>query len=373
VGAARHEGGAEAGHGERMKRVTRRACDVLVVGAGPGGSSAARVAAEAGADVLVVDRRAEIGVPVHCAGLAPASLLLDVPVSRGVVVQRITGIDTHLPSGDTVGAEVPGLMVDRALFDRELADAARRAGAKIETGVALVDWVGDDAVVRRGDAEEIITAPVVIGADGPRSAVGEHVGLVNTSFAAAKQVEVLLEAELARAHVFFDPLFRGGYGWLIPKGETGNLGVGVISGRSDILNEAVEALMRRTAELGLTMGTSVLGRAGGLIPVGGPLGSAREGSVLLVGAAAGQTHPVTGAGIHAATSCGEMAGRVAARYVRSGEEKDLVRYEEAWRLRWGDRLWVASRRRGELLDRWDDCFEETVRSCWIACPAYYER
>jgi digeranylgeranylglycerophospholipid reductase len=356
-----------------MTRVTRKTCDVLVVGAGPGGSSAARAAAEAGADVLVVDRRDEIGVPVQCAELAPAPLLLDVPVSRGVVVQRTTGIDTHLPSGETVETEAPGVMLDRALFDRELADAAREAGARIETGTSLVDWVGDAAVLRRSDAEEIVMARVVIGADGPRSAVGEHVGRENVSFAAAKQVEVLLEAEITRTHIFFDPLFRGGYGWLFPKGEIGNLGVGVEAGRSDVLNEAVELLMARTAGLGLTMGTSVLGRSGGLIPVGGPLGTARVGSVLLVGDAAGQTHPVTGAGIHAATSCGQMAGRAAARYARSGDEKDLARYEKAWRFLWSDELRLATKRRAELLERWDDSLEEAVRSCWVVFPAYYER
>jgi len=357
-----------------MARAAGNSWDVAVIGAGPAGSSAALAAAKGGARVLLVDRREQVGEPVQCAELVPAPLLLETPAGPSVVVQRTTGIVTHLPSGATERTDAPGVMLDRAAFDRALATAAQEAGAELLTATSLDGWTGDGRIrlATRGEPFTA-SAPVLIGADGPRSTVGQHVGLTNEVFDAAKQVEVLLEEPLDETHVFFDPLFFGGYGWLFPKGETANLGVGIDASRAEDLDRALEHLMERVNALGLVMGRSVLGRTGGVIPVGGPLGTARAGTALLVGDAAGQTHPVTGAGIHAAVSCGEMAGRAAARYTRSADETDLARYEKEWRVLWGDVLRTASKRRAELLRVWNDDLEAAVRRCWVVFPAYYAR
>ena len=220
-------------------------------------------------------------------------------------------------------------------------------------------------------SEATVRARVIIGADGPRSLVGESVGLRNASFAIAKQVKTLLAEPHDVTHVFFDPLYRGGYGWLFPKGDTANLGVAVERSSGDVLDAALDHLTDWVLKLGLTAGRHVLDRAGGLIPVGGPLGEARAGNVLLAGDAAGQTHPITGAGIHAAVSCGRAAGRCAAAFAACGDEADLDGYVDAWRRDWRDVLRTASRRRAELLDRWDTDFAAAVRRCWVVFPEYY--
>jgi digeranylgeranylglycerophospholipid reductase len=348
--------------------------DVVVVGAGPAGSTAALSASRAGAKTLIVERRKVIGVPVQCAELAPSPLLRIVPVTSAAVVQRTGSMITHLPSGEIHEVDAPGAMLDRAVFDQELTQAAICGGAQLWPEVSCDGLDGEGAVVAsRGGVTGRIEARVVVGADGPRSSVGRSVRLSNTRFVVAKQVEVLLASPLDSTHVFFDARYFGGYGWLFPKGESGNLGVGVDDSRADSLDEALDHLMSTAERLGLVIGKHVLGRTGGVIPVGGPLGTARVGSVLLAGDAAGQTHPVTGAGIHAAVTCGRAAGDAAGRFASSGDPEDLAAYEAEWRDHWGDVLRHALRRREELLSRWDADLERAVRRCWVTFPDYHAR
>lgn len=355
-----------------MSAIRTETCDVLVVGAGPAGSTAAMTAAAGGASVTLIDQRREIGAPVRCAELVPIPLLREVPITSASIVQRTRGIVTHLPGGETHEADAPGAMLDRASFDSELATAAACAGARLHTSTRLARMREGAAFLVGPTGEETeVRARVVVGADGPKSVVGESVGLTNRSFAAAKQVTTLLAEPLDTTHVFFDPLYRGGYGWLFPKGETANLGVAVGEASADTLDAALEHLTDRALECGFTLGRHVLGRTGGLIPVGGPLGEARAGNVLLVGDAAGQTHPITGAGIHAAVSCGRLAGRCCAAFAESGDEADLEGYTEAWRRDWRDVLRTASRRRAELLKRWDADLAAAVRRCWVVFAEYY--
>lgn len=349
----------------------RRECDVAVVGAGPAGSMAALAAARKGAEVIVLERRRQIGLPVRCAGLLPVALLRDVPATARAVIQRTTGIVTHLPDGDQHEMAVPGAMLDRGAFDRALSAAAASAGSEVWTQTAVVAVEDGLLVADRRGVRGTVRARVTIGADGPRSIIGRHVGLANDRFAVAKQRDVSLSAALSATHVFFDPLFYGGYGWLFPKGERANLGVAVDMTRHGALGEAIRILTARVEELRLVTKDSAVSWAGGLIPVGGPLGSARVGPVILAGDAAGQTHPITGAGIHAAVFCGGLAGEVAADFVASGDEEDLARYERDWRSLWGSVLERGLNRRSELLMRWDEDLSAALRRCWVVFQDYY--
>ena len=104
----------------------RLECDVLVVGAGPAGTSAARAAASRGARVVVVERRAVIGVPVRCAEYIPAVLLGEAGVGRRFVVQPIRGMRTYCNGRCLQETPAPGYTIRRDLFDQALADAAKR-------------------------------------------------------------------------------------------------------------------------------------------------------------------------------------------------------------------------------------------------------
>jgi geranylgeranyl reductase family protein len=263
--------------------------DLLVVGAGPGGSTAARVAAAEGLRVLLVEKRPVVGLPVQCAEYVPAQIVAYVSLPERCIAQRIRTLRTRLPDGESVETPAAGYVLDRALFDKSLAVAACRAGAEVWTATRAVEQTERGVLIRQGSRTTEVECRVVIGADGPRSTVGRWIGQTNTEFIDGLQVEVVLPTPQASTQVYFDPTYQGGYGWLFPKGETANVGVGVSRRMGGDPRQALDHLLEH---LGIASG-AIVGRTGGPVPSGGTVAHLRVGNVLLVGDAAGHTHPVT--------------------------------------------------------------------------------
>lgn len=350
----------------------RVSCDVLVAGAGPAGSSAARAAVKAGAKVFVADRRPVVGVPVQCAEYIPAQLVGELGLGRFYVVQDIVGMRTILPDGTEHVTKAPGCVIRRDQFDQRLAVAARQEGAQVVLCTRVLERLDDGAVLlRKDDGSDIeVEAKVVVGADGPRSTVGSWVGSVNEHLLVGVQASLELCRPLDHTEIYFDASIHAGYGWLFPKGETANVGLGLWRDRSAGEPPAVliERFVQRMRDLGKVRGLA-LSHSGGLIPAERPR-RAVHGDVILVGDAAGQTHPITGAGIFAAVTCGEMAGRWAAEAALAGDVGILEHYEDEWRALFGDTLERASQRRDLMEGRWSE-LDDIIRSCWVAFKEYY--
>ncbi len=217
-------------------------------------------------------------------------------------------------------------MSSTALFDKALAVAARRAGAEVWSGARATERTAEGALVRRGNQTVAVACRVLVGADGPLSTVGRWVGQANAATLTALQVEAVLPQPKPCTQVYFDPLYRGGYGWLFPKGETANIGVGVNRAMGGDPQQSLEHLLER---LGIGRG-AVVGRTGGAVPCGGTVERLRVDNVLLVGDAAGLTHPITGAGILAAVVAGTLAGQAIVRALRAGDLGRLDEYEAEW-------------------------------------------
>ncbi|MCP4542977.1 MAG: NAD(P)/FAD-dependent oxidoreductase [Chloroflexi bacterium] len=346
--------------------------DVLVVGAGPAGSTAARVAADGGTRVLLVEQRPIVGLPVQCAEYVPAQIVSYVTMPERCIAQRIRKLHTHLPDGETVETPAAGYVLDRAAFDRSLAVVASRTGAEVWTGTRAVERTDRSVIVRQRNKDVEIECRVVIGADGPRSTVGKWIGPTNAEFIDGLQVEAVLPAPQDFTEVYFDPVYRGGYGWLFPKGETANVGVGVNRKMGGDPRQALEHLL---AQLEITPGM-IVGRTAGPVPSGGSVARLRERNVLLVGDAAGHTHPVTGAGIFAAVVSGTLAGQAAAQVIKDDDLAALDGYEQEWSAFMGGPLRHALNKRRYLDERWSDdaaSLSDVVRETWVAFKAYGRR
>ncbi len=348
--------------------------DILVVGLGPAGSRAAAAAALAGRSVLAVDRRRAAGHPVQCAEFVPAMIGQELPALDPVIRQRIRAMATFVEDRPPdIRDNFPGHMIDRAAFDRSLVAAARQAGADCRFGAQIED-IAPDGTAWLADGAEI-RPRLIVGADGPRSAVGRAAGRVTAELVETRQVTVPLKRPHEATDIFLSAEIPGGYGWLFPKGELANLGVGVVPAARARLKPLLEDLHRRLVEEG-RLGAEILGHTGGAIPVGGlldPQARLGEVPVLLAGDAAGLTNPVTGAGIAAAVVSGGLAGRAAADWL-DGAAEALDDYAEEIEELFKSALDRAVARRRELLR----CYERgpgpdaaALRRGWIAYPEYW--
>ena len=386
---------------------SRQQVDVLIVGLGPAGGAAALAAAQAGLRVAAVERKKEIGVPVQCAEFIPLPLACHAQ-AEGVLRQRIRGMNTHLPSGHVDKSESPGLMVDRAAFDRALARQAEENGAQLHLNSRLVelDATNSVAMVVSPQGRICFDYRVLVAADGPYSFVARSLGLPRQEMAYARQYTVpLLEADklspspqpspakgegvslsprgrgLGRggglkatcAEIWLSPDYPGGYAWLFPRGGVANLGLGVDKRFGANPKALLDVLHRRLVSEG-RVGETILRRTGGAIPVGGLRSNLVAGNVLFVGDAAGLTHPITGAGIAAAVASGERAGQAAAAWLLERDGNALMEFEEGIRDQFDASLQRAVARRAWLNQYWqtpaahDDLIQ---RRGWIAFPEYF--
>lgn len=348
-------------------------CDILIVGAGPAGSSAALTAAHKGLQVLVIERRQTIGIPVRCAEFIPAPLLGEVNLGRHFVVQSVRGMRTILPSGEVKETRTPGFTIRRDLFDQALADASRKEGAEILVFTRALS-MDDGKVVLKEKNEQLskVRTEVIIGADGPLSTVGRWIGCVNRNLIPAVQVKVSLTHPMDFTEVYFDKEIYGGYGWLFPKGHEANVGVGMKKRETwhQSIGNMLGLFVSRLIKEGKIKGKAY-GLTAGWIPAE-PVRNVTHDNILLAGDAAGHTHPITGAGISQAVVCGRMAGKWAERAIEAGDLRLLSEYDKEWRDFFGDTLDRAFKRRQLLELEWDR-LEEIIKYCWVAFKEYYAR
>ena len=342
--------------------------DVLVLGLGPAGASAACAAARLGCKVIALDRKREAGRPVQCAEFVPAMIGIDVDDLAGSVRQRIEAMAMFVEDdAPDVKQNFPGRMLDRAAFDGALVAKAARSGAQCRFA-RRIRKISRAGVVELSDGQAL-RARVIIGADGPHSSAGRAIGSVNAELVETRQITVALHKPHAATDIFLSTGIPGGYGWLFPKGDVANLGAGVNPAHKSRLKQIVARLHASLVEAG-RVGGEILGLTGGCIPVGGMMrarGMLGQTPVLLAGDAAGLANPVTGAGIAAAVHSGRLAGEACAA---AGDRAAAQAYEEELEDVFRAALDRALRRRRELLGA--PSGKAALRRGWIAYPEYWQ-
>ena len=314
--------------------------DVIVVGAGPAGITAATAAARHGAKVLVLEEHTQIGRPIQCTGLLSLRGWRLARLSDSLIVRAISGVRVHSPDGSIYelgGDRVRAYVIDRDRFDQALVERAAKVGVTIQTGVRAVELgpyeKGERTLITRtpSGARQSLRASVIIGADGPHSLLAQQAGLPRPK-KILLGLQALIEFQSDSAdfvEVFFGKRWAANFfAWSVPAAE-GTARVGIATDRIAEAKACFERLHKEFHNSG-----KILSYQSGMIPIGPAARTVTDG-VLIVGDAAGQAKPTSGGGIYTGMLCGKIAGEVAARCALSGKTRArfLREYEQRWRAK----------------------------------------
>jgi geranylgeranyl reductase family protein len=317
--------------------------DVLIVGAGPAGSAAAIHLARSGARVLLADR-ARFPRDKPCGGGLTGRALRHAPVDVSPVVEHV--VDRFVVRVGYRGrlsrasAPPPIRMTQRRRLDAHLADAAARAGTDFRDGTPVAELAleADGASARVGG--EQMRAAFVVGADGANGIVARAAGLGD-----GIRNGVALEGNVAWSELDASPyrgtawielgVVPGGYGWVFPKGDHANLGVGGWLEEGPRLRGHL-ARLARTHGLDPTALSDVRGHRLPMRRIGT---AAARNRTLLVGDAAGLVDPLSGDGIYEAF----VSARLAAEAILEGRPEEYETRLAAALDRHAGASWAAKR------------------------------
>jgi geranylgeranyl reductase family protein len=364
--------------------------DVIVVGAGPSGATTAYYLAQAGVNVLLLEKARFPREKVCGDGLTP----------RAVKALIAMGVDTSAEAGwlrnqglRVIGAGMRleldwpdldafpgyGLVRQRADFDEMLARRAQAAGAKLLEGVSVTGPVLDDrtgqiigVTAREDGASRTYRARVVVAADGNSSRLAVAMGLhkrddrplgvaVRTYYTSPRHEDDYLESWL---DLWDGDKLLPGYGWIFGMGDgTSNVGLGLLNTSKAFGNTDYRDLLKRwlagmPEEWGYVEENRTEPVRGAALPMGFNRTPAYYRGLMLAGDAAGMVNPFNGEGIAYAMECGEILARVIAQALgrpsRAEAERVLRSYPQALRDAYGGyyaigRLFVQLIGRPELM------------------------
>jgi digeranylgeranylglycerophospholipid reductase len=355
--------------------------DIIVVGAGPAGTTAARYAAAGGASVLVLEKDRDVGYPVRCGeAVSHEGVVQFIEPDPKWIAATVTKFKLVAPNGLSVVPNLDGVgyVLERRLFDYALGKRAAAEGAEIVTKAYVYDLLRDDkgnacgvkALVKDQPTE--IGARVVIGADGVESRVGKWAAIDTTCH--IRDMESCAQMTIAGIDLaqdtldfyFGDAVAPGGYLWVFPKGPgTANVGIGinVEHAKKRAAVRYLEDFVARTYPK-----AAVLTQIAGGVPCAKTCDTIVRNRVMLVGDAAHQVNPTSGGGIISGMIGGMLAGQVAAEALKADDLSMLADYEKRWHKRLGWRHEVFYNIK-EAISRFSDDTLNGIAASALKLPA----
>jgi digeranylgeranylglycerophospholipid reductase len=339
--------------------------DVIIVGAGPAGGTAAWLLAKKGLSVLLMEKKKAVGIPVTCAELLRKKTEQIIPLPNHVIdhqISRQVMYRDYVKISENIS---PAYMVNRDKLDRYLASQAVLEGADLSIGTRFKEFRRNNGKIEifSNKNEKILknSCEILIGADGSGSSVAKLAGFVDSSqkgdYAVTYQyylTNVFTEEDTADFFIEL-PYIDVGYAWIFPKHSgTANVGLGMSSLQKANPRVILDFFLHENPiARGKCQHAFPLCQSASHIHTGGPLQKTVDDRILVVGEAAGHVHPLLGEGNYFAIAGGEIASRVC---IESFDEEDfsgkfLKRYEMKCEETFARELSLAFEKRRILLTR----------------------
>ena len=355
--------------------------DLIIIGAGPAGSTTARLASQAGWKVLIVDKRQELGAPIQCSGAVSHHALEEVGIVPsahfvqeaiyGFGIYHSTGVEKridyrHLKPdeyGEAPGQQALGYVVDRRRFDRYLLEKALETGARAMLKTEGLGYRCDEDGNATVELKQLnkrlqLRCRCVVAADGLQSQAGKWAGLrthirIGELAACLQYIVSDVETHGLLEIITGDAWAPGGYAWVFPKGGgLAEIGLGVTPNHSSLSAEQhLEHFLKRSFLAERFAQAKILEIQGGGVPLAAPLTTQYANCMILVGDAARHVNPITGGGIHTALS----GGRIAAQFFNEALSKPeplseavTEKYQSAWLGELGNKMWDLYREKSSI-------------------------
>lgn len=353
--------------------------DVVVVGAGPAGSAAAKTCAEKGLDVAMIEKLPAPFAVKRCGeGLSNDSVkLIGQKIPPECIARKINGAIVYSPRKKAVIDlhREAGYILERKLYDKWLAAEAARAGVYVQTKTTATGVVKKDGFVKGVEIEfegekSALSSRVVVAADGVESVISRMAGLKTTNnlvniFSAYQFEMVGIEMEDPDKIIIYvgNKISPRGYIWIFPKGEdVANVGIGIGGlGYEKTARGYLEDFIK--SDEGLKKG-SIVEVNTGAIPAGGFMDNMVLNGLVAVGDAAHQVNPLHGGGIKEATLGGMIAGGVIAECIEKDDvsQNALSEYNKIWWEQHGKRLRNIEKARNVIAKLSDEDLDMLVES-----------
>jgi digeranylgeranylglycerophospholipid reductase len=360
---------------------TKDTPDIIVVGAGPVGSFTALKLAKLGCNVTVFEEHPAVGSPSHCAGHLSIRSLRNLglyPLPGGIVENTFSQANFYSPSGFKFPvhlAKPVTCAVNRAAFDRYIADKAEAAGARFCLNSRVQSLLVDNGVVngvtiKQENTEESFPSRIVVDAEGISSRLLRQTGLAglngaNLVYAVEAEVENVKDVDLDAVEVFLGKAYAPGfYGWLIPRLD-GTAKVGLAANKGNP-KEFLQRLMRKHPVASKQLSNAKITRiAFHPITLGGQISKSYASGFLAVGDVASQVKPTTGGGVVFGLTCAGIAAEAVDEAMRRNDVTSnfLALYQKRCADTLGFDFNVMLRIRRFLDSLSDEKLDEVLRFC----------
>jgi len=349
--------------------------DIIVVGAGPAGSVAARYAAQHGVSVLMLEKDRDVGYPVRCGEAVNKSRITEfITPDEKWICAHINKFSFIAPNDSevTMVFDEEGYILERRIFDYQLAKLASEAGVEVVTRAYVNSLILEDNNVRgvnvvyRGE-QHSIKSKIVIAADGVESRVGRWAGLkTHIDFRDMESCVQVTASDIKDINqdtcyfYFGKDVAPSGYFWVFPKGDNmANIGLGV----SGIVGKNKSALSYFNDFMGRHYpNASTLTSIAGGVPCSVTLEKIAADGIILTGDAARQVNPLTGGGISSGMIGGSLAGDLAGQSVKNNDKQYVRKYPEAWHDKVGKRHEIYNRLKNGIYNFTDEKFNRIADS-----------